>query len=247
MSALPAYDDGPVPNGFMTTQWSVVTRAAAPEAEGRAALECLCRAYWFPVYAYARKQGCDEADAEDVTQEFFAEICRTQFLRRADPERGRFRSYLLTAVRRRILNFRGRATAEKRGGSVQIFSLDEPTAEERFREVDDPGLDPAEAYERSWVLTLLGRVRARLREEQAARGKAAEFELLEPFLGCPPKEDEYATIAARLDIARGTVAVNIHRLGKRYRDLLRDEVAQTVADPAETDEELTHLLKVLAR
>ena len=246
MSAVPA-DDSPVPNGFMTTQWSMVARAATPEAEGRAALEMLCKAYWFPVYAYARKQGCDAADAEDVTQDFFAEISRTQFLQRADPERGRFRSYLLTSVRRRILNVRSRASAEKRGGQVQISSLDEPTAEERFREVDDPGLDPAEAYERSWVLTLLGRVRIRLREEQAARGRLAEFALLEPFLGCPPREDEYATVATQLGIARGTVAVNIHRLGKRYRELLRAEVAQTVADPAETEEELAHLLKVLAR
>lgn len=236
-----------VPNGFMTTRWSVVVRAAAPVEESRAALETLCKAYWFPIYAYARKQGCNAEDAEDVTQDFLAEISHSQFLPRADPARGRFRGYLLDAVRKRIINLRAKASTIKRGGRQVIVSLDEPTGEEQYRQVDDPALDPAEAYERSWVLTMLQRVRTRLREEETARGKIAEFDLLEPFLSHAPEDDEYRDIAARLGIARNSVAVAIHRLGKRYRDLLRHEVAQTVDDPSEIDEELAYLVKVLTR
>lgn len=234
-------------NGFMTTRWSVVTRAAAPVEESRAALEMLCKAYWFPIYAFARKQGCNAEDAEDITQEFLSEISHSQFLPRADPARGRFRSYLLDAVRKRIINLRVKASTVKRGGRQVIVSLDEPTGEDQYRQVDDPSLDPAEAYERSWVLTMLQRVRTRLREEESARGKLAEFERLEPFLSNAPQEDEYLAIAARLGIARNSVAVAIHRLGKRYRDLLRHEVAQTVNDPSEIDDELAYLVKVLVR
>ena len=150
-------------------------------------------------------------------------------------------------MRKRIINLRAKASAVKRGGRAVIVSLDEPTSEEQYRQVDAPGLDPAEAYEKSWVLTVLQRVRLRLRDEEAARGKAAEFELLEPFLSNAPEEDEYRLIAARLGIARNSVAVAIHRLGKRYRDLLRNEVAQTVDDPTEVDEELAYLVKALLR
>ena len=234
-------------NGFMTTRWSVVVRAANPVEESRAALEMLCKAYWFPIYTYARKQGCSAEDAEDVTQDFLVEISHSQFLPRADPARGRFRGYLLDAVRKRIINLRAKAATIKRGGRQVIVSLDEPTGEEQYRQVDDPSLDPSQAYERSWVLTLLQRVRTRLRDEETARGKLAEFELLEPFLSNPPQDDEYRAIAERLGIARNSVAVAIHRLGKRYRDLLRHEVAQTVSDPSEIDEELAYLVKVLTR
>ena len=236
----------PVPSGFATTHWSLITRAATTSAEGRAALEALCRAYWFPVYAFARKQGWTAVDAEDVTQDFFAEIVQSEFLQRADPERGRFRSYLLLAVKRRIVNAHDRANAQKRGGGVRIVSIDEPIAEKQFLEIDDPGLDPSQTYERSWALTVLQRARQRLREEQAARGRLPEFELLEPFLSAPPAEGEYAALASNLKMARNGVAVAVHRLGKSYRNLVRDEIADTVEDPAEVGDELNHLLKVLS-
>lgn len=231
----------------MTTRWSVVARATASDAESDTALEELCRAYWFPVYTYARKQGCGIADAEDVTQEFFAEITRSQFLHRADPRRGRFRSYLLTSVRHRILNARCRASTLKRGGSLAIVSIDESAAEAQFQELSDPSLDPSQAYELSWALTVLQRARALLVAEQAAKGLLREFERFEPFLSAPPSEGEYAAIAAELRVSSNSVAVRIHRLGRRYRDLLREEVAQTVAEPGEIDAELSHLLKVLSR
>jgi len=246
---MPPADDktgAAVPSGFNTTHWSLVRRAATPSPEGRVALEALCRAYWFPVYAFARKQGCNAADAEDVTQDFFAEIVRSEFLQRADPDRGRFRSYLLTAVKRRIVNAHERASAEKRGGKARLVSIDEPLAEKQFLEIDDPGLDPSQTYERSWALTVLQRARQRLRAEQAALGRLSEFELLEPFLSAPPAEGEYASLAANLKMARNGVAVAVHRLGKSFRNLVRDEIADTVEDPAEVGDELNHLLKVLS-
>lgn len=239
-------ENAAVPSGFATTHWSLITRAVTASPEGRAALEALCRAYWFPVYAFARKQGCAASDAEDVTQDFFAEIVQSEFLQRADPERGRFRSYLLTAVKRRIVNAHDRASAQKRGGGVRFVSIDEPVAEKQFLEIDDPGLDPSQTYERSWALTVLQRAHRRLRAEQAALGRLPEFELLEPFLSAPPAEGEYAALANNLKMARNAVAVAVHRLGKSYRNLVREEIADTVEDPAEVGAELNHLLKVLS-
>ncbi len=246
MGATDVRGDTVAPRGFTTTHWSLISRAATPSIEGRAALEALCQAYWFPVYAFARKQGCNAADAEDVTQDFFAEIVQSEFLQRADPTRGRFRSYLLTAVKRRIVNAHERATAQKRGGGTRLVSIDEPLAERQFLEIDDPGLDPSETYERSWALTVLQRARQRLRAEQAALGRLPEFELLEPFLSAPPAEGEYAALATTLKMARNHVAVSVHRLGKCYRNLVRDEIAETVGDPAEVGDELNHLLKILS-
>ena len=246
MVAERADEGAAVPSGFATTHWSLISRATTPSAEGSAALEALCRAYWFPVYAFARKHGCSPTDAEDVTQDFFAEIVQSQFLQRADRDRGRFRSYLLSAVRRRIINAQERANAQKRGGSATVVSIDEPIAEKLFLEIDDPGLDPSETYERSWALTVLQRARQRLREEQAAVGRLPEFEALEPYLSAPPAEGEYAALASSLNIARNGVAVAVHRLGKSYRKMVRDEIADTVEDPAEVGDELNHLLKVLS-
>ena len=245
MSAADAHGSS-APSGFATTHWSLISRATARSPEGRAALESLCQAYWFPVYAFARKQGCSASDAEDVTQDFFAEIVQSEFLQRADPERGRFRSYLLTAVQRRIANAHARAHAQKRGGGTQLVSIDEPIAEKLFLEIDDPGLDPSEMYERSWALTVLQRARQRLRDTQAAQGRLPEFELLEPYLSAPPAEGEYAALASSLNMARNGVAVAVHRLGKSYRKLVRDEIADTVEDPAQVGDELNHLLKVLS-
>lgn len=234
------------PSGFSTTHWSLISRAATPSREGRAALEALCRGYWFPVYALARKQGCSASDAEDLTQDFFAEIVQSEFLQRADRERGRFRSYLFTAVKRRILKAHDRASAHKRGGAVRFVSIDEPIAERQFLEIDDPGLDPSETYERSWALTVLQRARHRLRDEQAANGRLAEFDLLEPFLSAPPAEGEYAALAADLKMPRNGIAVAVYRLAKCYRNFVRDEIADTVEDPDDVGDELNHLLKVLS-
>ena len=247
MTAARNIHEPEVTAGFMTTRWSVVARSAASTAESQAALEELCRAYWFPVYAYVRKQNCSAADAEDLTQEFFAEIVRSQFLQRADPNRGRFRSYLLTSVRNHVRSAWVRATARKRGGGTETVSIHDPAVEEQFREVNDPSLDPGKAYELSWALTVLQRARERLVAEQTAKGKLHEFEQFEPFLSAAPSEGEYAAVAARLGIALNRVAVAIHRLGRRYRALLREEVAQTVEEPGETEAELAYLLKVLAR
>ncbi|HVF70434.1 MAG TPA: sigma-70 family RNA polymerase sigma factor [Chthoniobacterales bacterium] len=246
MAAAADKPDAFAPSGFNTTHWSLISRATTPSPEGRAALESLCRAYWFPVYAFARKQGCSPTDAEDITQDFFAEIVQSEFLERADPQRGRFRSYLLTAVRRRIINARDSARAQKRGGGSTVVSINEPNAEKMFLEIDDPGLDPSQTYERGWALTVLQRARQRLRDEQTKIGRLSEFELLEPYLSAPPGEGEYATLASTLNIARNNVAVAVHRLGKSYRKLVHEEIADTVDDPAEVGDELNYLLKVLS-
>ncbi len=246
MSAADAPRNSSAPSGFATTHWSLISRAATRSPEGRDALEKLCQAYWFPVYAFARKRGCAASDAEDVTQDFFAEIVQSEFLQRADPERGRFRSYLLTAVQRRIVNAHDRAHAQKRGGDAHVVSIDEPIAEKLFLEIDDPGLDPSQTYERGWALTVLQRARVRLRDEQTKMGRLSEFELLEPYLSAPPGEGEYAALASSLKMARNGVAVAVHRLGKSYRKLVREEIADTVDDPAEVGHELNHLLKVLS-
>lgn len=242
-----ALSDVQVASGFMTTRWSVVARATAATAESHAAIEDLCRAYWFPVYTYVRKQGFDAADAEDATQDFFAELMRSPFLRRADPDQGRFRSYLLTAVRRRLFNRRARSTTLKRGGGTEVISIDEALVEKRFQEANDPGLDPAQAYELGWALTVLQRARERLVAEQTEKGQLMEFERFEPFLAMRPAEGDYVALAAELNSTTNRVAVGIHRLGRRYRDLLREEVAQTVNSPGEIDEELAHLSRVLSR
>ncbi len=242
-----AHDTGQNAGRFEATRWSIVVaagRGTADSQNAHEALEHLCTAYWYPLYAFVRRQGHSPHDAQDLTQEFFARLLARNFLDDADPAKGRFRSFLLGAVKHFLSDEWDRARAQKRGGGVRPISLDAESAETRYR------LEPADEssaekiYEQRWALALLDEVLKRLRDEFIRDGKEDVFEALKPALTgakIPPAE-----IAGRLGVKEGAVRTAVHRLRTRYRDLLRAEIAETVASPAEVDAEMQHLFAALA-
>jgi RNA polymerase sigma factor (sigma-70 family) len=239
--------DAPAPREvFATTHWSLVQLAARHDTtRAQVALSELCAAYWYPLYAYVRRQGVGPHDAQDLTQEFFARLLAGNFLADVSPEKGRFRSFLLACLKHFLANERQRARAAKRGGSVRTISFDETAAEERYR------LEPADAssadklFERSWAMTLLDGVLAKLREEFVRGGKERTFDCLRPTLAGARESQPYAEIARELGMSEGAVKVAVHRFRHRYRELLRQRIASTVRDAAEVDEEIRHLFSVL--
>ena len=231
-----------------TTHWSEVLAAgaaASPQADD--ALARLCRAYWYPLYAYVRRQGHGSADAEDLTQEFFARLLEKNFLKAATPEKGRFRSFLLVALKRFLANEWERARAQKRGGGAKPLSLDEMSAEERYRHEPADALTADQLYDRRWALDLLDRARQRLRDEYLSAGKADRLAHLEPFLSGGPATPDYGQAAAQFGVSEGAMRQEAHRFKKRFGELLRDEVAQTVAQPDEVADELRYLIDVVCR
>lgn len=210
-----------------------------------AALATLCRAYWYPLYAYIRRKGVSAADAQDFTQEFFCQVIGKNSLESVDRNRGSFRSFLLASVNHLLSNEWDKARALKRGGGKQIISLDAEEAEGRF--VQEPAAsDSAEkAFDRRWAVTLLERAFARLREEFAADGKLPQFDLLKGFLADVAGEGDYASLAGSLGLEAGGVAVAVHRLRLRYREIVRAEIAQTVATESELNAEMRHLFSTL--
>ncbi len=233
-------------SGFETTQWSIVL-AAGRDATGpaRDALATLCDRYWYPVYAYVRRRGHDADEAEDLTQSFFATLLEKRYVGAADPARGRFRSFLLTAVTHFLSNERDRATAAKRGGGRAIVSLDAETAEGRYRMEPSHDATPERLFERRWALTLLDRTLGALRAEQERAGHAERFDRLKGFLTGEGGDGGYGVAAADLGLSEGAVKVAIHRLRKRYRELLRAEIAQTLEDTAAVEDELRALFAAL--
>ena len=232
---------------FTTTHWSVVLAAGhcgSPNAVE--ALEKLCRAYWPPLYTYARRLGRSAEEAQDLTQEFFARLLEKNYLEAADPEKGKFRSFLLTAFKRFLANEWDRANREKRGGGRQLISLDETDGENRYLAEPADTMTPEKAFERRWALRLLEEVLNRLEKEYAAAGKKKVFEELQILLTGEKTQSPYAEIAARLRMSEGTLKVTVHRLRQRYRDLLRLEVGNTVASPAEIDGEIRHLFAAIS-
>ena len=228
---------------FHTTHWSVVVSAQGDASGARVALEKLCQAYWHPLYAFIRRQGMSSHDAQDLTQEFFARLLEKGWLGGVDRERGRFRSWLLAAMKHFLANEWNRCCAEKRGGKTTLFSFDELDAESRL--AHEPATDSAEKiYDRRWALTLLDAVMARLRTEMAGAGKLAHFEALKFCL--TGEKNAYAEIGARLAMSEGAVKVAVHRLRERYRALLRAEIAETVAGPEEIEDELRALMAALS-
>jgi len=207
------------------------------------ALATLCEAYWYPLYYYIRRRGYPQDEAQDLTQEYFATLLEKAYLRVADPARGRFRSFLLGSLNHFLANEWRRQSAQKRGGKRRPLPFDIESAESRYSREPAHNLTPERAYERRWAILLLEGVLSRLRGEYAAAGKAALFEHLAPCLE-GRQGAAYAEIARALGLSEGAVKVAVHRLRRRCRDLLRAEVAQTVGDPADLDEELRHLMDV---
>lgn len=231
---------------FAATRWTVVLSAQAKETpHADRALETLCQMYWQPLYAFARRQGFTLHDAQDHTQEFFARLLQKDFLRSVAPEKGRFRTFLLVAFKRFLANARDHACAQRRGSGETPLSLDVEAAENLYR--TEP-LNVASAdvlYERRWALTLLDQTMNRLRQEYVTAGKSDDFEQLKVFLTAPKSEANYEAAANALKLSAGATRVAAHRLRRRYRDLFRDEIAQTVSNPDEIDDEVAHLLSVL--
>lgn len=231
---------------FATTHWSIVLSAADQETPGAtAALETLCRTYWYPLYAYVRREGLNPEDAQDATQEFFASLLRRNSLTRVAPEKGRFRSFLLAAMRHFLSDQRDRAQTIKRGGRAVIFSMDAQEAEERYRVEPVDHLDAEKIYERRWAMTLLQQAVVRLRDEMAAAGKAELFERLKGFVS-GDREVKCGDVSALLGMSEGATKSAVHRLRQRYRELVREEIAHTVADPAEIDSEIAYLIELLS-
>ena len=234
------------PAQFQTTRWSLIVRARGEGAVARAALEVLCRAYWFPLYGFARRNGASRHDAEDLTQAFFSHVLASDFIARAEPEKGRFRSFLLASLRNFMAKEHARESAQKRGGGVRPVDFDENAAEERFGlTAGRAELSPSQHFERDWALALLEQALDRLGAEQRAMGKAERFERLRPLLRAGPERGDYESLAAELGMAKGTLTVTVHRLQQRYRELVRSEILQTIANADDLDDELRHLLTIL--
>ena len=229
---------------FPSTRGSLIAAAAGLTPGTRAALAELCKLYWPPAYAFVRRSGRSPDDALDLTQSFFARVLEHNDLASFDPRRGRFRSWLLGALKHVLANERRHAAAQRRGGGVDMLSIDAVDAEHRYAREPADRLTPERAYERRWALTVLERVLGRLEQEQAAQGKHERFERLKGFL--VGDEPSYEALADQLGEAAGTLRVQAHRLRRRYRDLLREEIADTVEGPADVDDELRHLLAALS-
>jgi RNA polymerase sigma-70 factor (ECF subfamily) len=227
---------------FRTTHWSVVLAAGQSSAtQNVAALESLCRTYWFPLYVYVRRQGHGPQDAQDLTQEFFARLLRLNSLAGVAPHKGKFRTFLLVSVNHFLADAWDAAKAAKRGGNKPIVSLNEEDAEERYQMEPTNDPTPDAAFDRRWVLAILERALARLRDEHTGAGKGGQFEQLKTFLENPASDGEYERVALELHTTPGALATAVHRLRQRYRDLVRAEIAQTVTGPEEMEQELGHL------
>jgi RNA polymerase sigma-70 factor (ECF subfamily) len=232
---------------FVTTHWSVVLaaqRAETPIAD--AALAHLCQSYWYPLYAYVRRRGYGPEDAQDLTQEFFARLLRKNWLGQADQQRGRFRTFLLSALSHFLANEWDRARARKRGGAFQLVPLELGTVETRFSREPADTATPEQIYERRWAIALLDQVLERLGKDYEEQGGRETFELLKPCLVGDREKQPYADLSLKLGMSEGALKVLVHRLRKRYRELLRDEIANTVASQEEVEDEMRHLLHSLS-
>ncbi len=231
---------------FVTTHWSaVLTAGRSDTTKAQAALEQLCRNYWQPLYAFVRRTGYSREEAEDLTQEFFARVLAQNTVAKADPARGRFRSFLLASLKHFLAHEWEKARARKRGGGAQLIPLEFDTAETRCAHPAAPGDTPDRAYDRQWALALLELVLSRLRGEYRSAGRLVLFLGLKDTLRGGRAEIPYRDLAGRVGMSEGAVKVAAHRLRQRYRELLREEIAHTVAGPAEAEEELRHLFVAL--
>ena len=232
---------------FATTRWTMVMAAGHSDTpSAHMALEELCRAYWYPLYVYARRRGHNAEDSEDLTQEFFRRFLAGHSLETADPNKGRFRSFLLTVFKRFLANEWDRACAQKRGGGVPALSVDTKAAETRYLVEPSVECAPERIYDRRWAMALLGRSVDRVRDEYVQSGKGAEFDQIKSCLTAERGTINYAEMAQASGTSEGALRVAIHRLRRRFREVFRDEIAQTVAHSDEIDDEVRYLMSVLA-
>jgi len=233
---------------FTTTHWSLVLNAAeASSPEADRALAQLCETYWFPLYVYVRRQGHNPDDAQDLTQEFFRRLLEKNYLRTIDRQKGKFRTFLLAAMEHFLAKHWRDSHRLKRGGGHTIVSLDDQSAEQRYRAEPAQESTAEHLFERRWALTLIEEGLKRLRQEFAGIKKLALLEALQPFLTGERPDLTYAQVGAQLDMSEGAVKVAVHRLRARYGELLREEIAKTVASPDEVDQELRYLIEVISR
>jgi RNA polymerase sigma factor (sigma-70 family) len=240
------FPSAPARGSFPTTHWSMVLHAGAgSETQVRAALETLCRQYWYPLYVFVRRQGRSHHEAEDCTQEFLGRLLASESIARARPERGRFRSFLLSALRNFLTNEWHRSQATKRGGGMSVMSLDAQEAERRF--ANEPAaidLTPEQAFDRTWATGLIDQAFAELKSEYEKSGRGALFSALSP-LAWGDGEIDSAPIGERVGLSARTLAVALHRLRRRLAERLRARVAETVGDKSDIEGELRHLVTAL--
>jgi RNA polymerase sigma-70 factor (ECF subfamily) len=241
------------PRQFATTRWSLILSAADSESgeqKARAALEELCRTYWRPIFSFICRRGYSMQDAQDLTQDFFVKILEPGWLQHADPNRGRFRSLLLKSLENFLINVAEGTHTRKRGGDVEFISWDDWMAEAPSQLSIAPhaleSLPPERFFDLRWALTVVEHALRRLREECEAKGKRRLFQTLSGYLTAERDEVSYASLSTTLGIAETAVRKQLHNMRQRYRSLLRDEVAHTVADPAEVEDEIRHLCAALA-
>lgn len=233
---------------FTTTHWSVVLTAREEESPAAAdAMAQLCRTYWYPLYAYIRRRGHDPHHAQDLTQEFFARLLERNFLKAVRQEGGKFRWFLLSAVKRFLANEWNREQAAKRGGGQTIVSLNEETAEGRYRYEIADHTTPEKLFDQSWAMTLLEQAQVQLEREYSETGRGEVFKQLKIFLSGDRAQKSHAEVGALTGMNEGAVKVAVHRLRQRYRDCLREQIAQTVSTPAEVDEEIRQLFTAFDR
>src|SRR5579864_8515907 len=236
----------PGPSQFPTTRWTLVVAAGDPQRkEARSALASLCENYWYPLYAYLRRHGYPADQAQDLTQGFFIRILEGRYLDRADPEKGRFRSFLLSSLKFFVADEEDRYRAHKRGGGA-LVPLEFSSGEERYRREPAHDETPERIFERRWALSVLDRVVERLRNEFVQHGRPEHFDRLKVFL-LGQSDAPYTVLAREMNTSEGALKVAIHRLRKRYRELFRQEIADTVVDPAEVESEIRYLAAVLTR
>jgi RNA polymerase sigma factor (sigma-70 family) len=243
-ATLGSLNRGREPKFFATTRWSLVLAAGEQRSsdEARDALATLCELYWYPLYAFLRGRGHSPADAEDLTQAFFTALLEKDVLSRADPSKGRFRSFLLKCLQNFSANVHAKNTARKRGGDVRTLSLDFAAAEDRLSREPATAETPERSFDRRWALTLLDGAMSQLRAEAHEAAKGEHFDALTPYLTGDDSARSYAETATMLGSSEGAVKVAVHRLRRRFRDIVRQEILQTVSTPADIDDELRHLL-----
>lgn len=234
--------------GFRSTRWSIVAAARDPAApEAAVALAQLCEQYWYPLYVFARRRGYSADEAQDLTQGFFTRMIEKHDAAAANPQRGRFRTFLLSAFQHYISNQRDRDAALKRGGGTELLPLDFGDAEDRYIREPAHNDTPETAYIRRWVLALLERVLARLEAEFSDEGKADLFARLKPFLTPEADTPPYRELCISLNISESALKVAVHRMRRRYRDLLTEEVAHTLTSPEQVQEEITFLIQAFSK